>query len=79
MQLPNFRLLNFIYRGICQLSLSEVIYMAATPKGPQKMKLDFNVDRATYDQFIRMCAQRGYAPQIVIEKLMTKFVQTGQM
>ena len=53
--------------------------MAATPKGPQKMKLDFNVDRAVYDQYIRMSAQKGYAPQIVIERLMAKYNQTGQM
>ena len=53
--------------------------MAATPKGPQKMKLDFNVDRETYDNFIRACVQKGYAPQIVMEKLMKRFNETGQM
>ena len=53
--------------------------MAATPKGPQKMKLDFSVDRATYDLFIRACAQKGYAPQVVMERLMAKFNQTGQI
>ena len=53
--------------------------MAATPKGPQKAKLDFNVDRGTYDQFIRNCASKGYAPQTVMERLMKKFIETGQM
>ena len=52
--------------------------MAATPKGPQKMKLDFNVDRTAYDNFIRACSHKGYAPQIVIEKLMLRFTDTGQ-
>jgi len=53
--------------------------MAATPKGPQKMKLDYNVDRGTYDEFIRACSQKGYAPQIVLEKLMQKYIQTKQI
>jgi hypothetical protein len=53
--------------------------MAATPKGPQKMRLDFNVDRQTYDIFIRACAQKGYAPQVVLERLMARFNQTGQL
>jgi hypothetical protein len=53
--------------------------MASTPKGPQKMRLDYNIDRQTYDSFVKACSQRGYAPQIVLEKLMQKYVQTGQV
>ena len=53
--------------------------MAATPKGPQKMKLDYNIDRGTYDNFIRACAAKGYAPQIILERLMTKYIETGQI
>ena len=53
--------------------------MAATPKGPQKMKLDYNVDRDTYDIFVRACSKKGYAPQIEIERMMKKFIETGQM
>jgi len=52
--------------------------MASTPKGPQKMKLDFNVDRDTYDTFVRSCTKKGYAPQIVIERMMKRFNETGQ-
>jgi hypothetical protein len=53
--------------------------MASTPKGPQKMKLDYNIDRQTYDDFVRACSRKGLAPQIVVEKLMKKFTDTGQI
>ena len=53
--------------------------MAAYPKGPQKMRLDYNVDRETYDIFVKECSQKGYAPQIIVERLMKKFSETGQM
>jgi len=53
--------------------------MAATPKGPQKMKLDYNIDRPTYDNFIRACQTKGYAPQIILERLMQKYIETGQI
>ena len=53
--------------------------MASTPKGPQKMKLDYNIDRQTYDEFIKSCSHKGFAPQIVVERLMKKFSETGQM
>ncbi len=53
--------------------------MAATPKGPQVTRLDVNIDKATYDAFIRACTQKGYAPKIIVERLMKKFNETGQM
>lgn len=53
--------------------------MAAYPKGAQKIKLDYNVDRATYDEFVKACSHKGFAPQIVIEKMMEKYSQTGQI
>ena len=53
--------------------------MAATPKGPQKTKLDFIIDRVTYDAFMKKCSNTGYAPNIVIEKFMKKFIETGQI
>lgn len=53
--------------------------MAATPKSPQKQRLDnFNVDKATYDMFIRACSGKGLAPQTVMERLMKRFNETGQ-
>ncbi len=52
--------------------------MASYPKGPQKMKIDYNIDRQTYDEFVKACSRKGFAPQIIIEKLMKKFTETGQ-
>ncbi len=53
--------------------------MASTPKGPQKMRLDYNVDRQVYDSFVKACSQKGYAPQIIIERLMKRYTETGQV
>lgn len=53
--------------------------MASTPKGPQKMRMDYNIDRGTYDSFVKSCAKKGYAPQVVLERLMKKYNETGQM
>lgn len=53
--------------------------MAATPPDPQKRKLDFNVSRATYDDFMKVCSRKGYAPQVLIEQMMKKYIQTGQI
>jgi len=53
--------------------------MAATPKGQQIARLDVNIDKLTYDTFVRACASKGYAPKIVVEKLLKKFNETGQM
>ena len=53
--------------------------MAATPPGPQKMRLDYNIDRKIYDDFAKSCSRKGFAPQVIVEKLMAKFNQTGQI
>jgi len=54
--------------------------MAATPKGPQKFKIDYNIDRATYDEFIRQCGKKGFTPNIVVERLMRKYNESqGQL
>ncbi len=53
--------------------------MASYPPGPQKMKLDCNVDRKVYDDFAKACSRKGFAIQVVLEKLMAKFNQTGQI
>jgi hypothetical protein len=53
--------------------------MAATPPEAQKRKLDFNVDRNIYDAYMKACSNKGFAPQVVLEKLMTKFNQTRQI
>jgi hypothetical protein len=53
--------------------------MAATPPEAQKRKLDFNVDRKVYDDFMKTCSHKGFAPQVVLEKAMRKFSETGQI
>jgi len=53
--------------------------MASYPPGPQKMKIDYNIDRKTYDEFAKLCSRKGLAPGVVVEKLMRKFVDTGQI
>lgn len=53
--------------------------MAATPKGPQKVRIDYNIDKPTYDAFVRQCTGKGYAPQVVIERMMKKYTETGQI
>ena len=53
--------------------------MAATPPGAKKRKLDYNVDQATYDEFVKACSRKGFAPQIILERAMKKFVQTGDI
>ena len=53
--------------------------MAATPPGAKKRKLDFMVDLNTFDEFMKACSRKGFAPQVVLEQAMRKFVQTGQV
>ena len=53
--------------------------MAATPKKVKKMKLDYSVDRTTYDAFIKICVRKGYTPSNILERLMKKYTETGQM
>jgi hypothetical protein len=51
--------------------------MAATPKGPQKARIDYNIDRQTYDDFVRLCSKQGFAPVVVVERLMKKYIEQG--
>ncbi|MBR9702645.1 hypothetical protein GOV10_01290 [Candidatus Woesearchaeota archaeon] len=51
--------------------------MAATPKKPQKMKIDYNIDKPTYDDFVRLCSKKGFTPNVIIERLMKKYVENG--
>ncbi len=53
--------------------------MAATPPEARKRKLDYNVSQAVYDEFVKMCSRKGFAPQIILEQAMRKFTQTGQV
>ena len=53
--------------------------MAATPKGPQKVKIDYNIDKQIYDEFVKACTKKGFAAGVVVERLMKKYNETGQM
>jgi hypothetical protein len=53
--------------------------MAATPKEQQKVKLDIAIDKEIYDNFMRACSKKGYAPRTVLERLIGKYNETGQM
>lgn len=54
--------------------------MAATPKGPQKVKIDYSVGKQTYDDFVRLCSKKGFAPTVVVENLMKKYIdKDGQI
>jgi len=53
--------------------------MAGTPKAAKKMKIDYNIDRAVYDEFVKACTRKGYTPNVVVERLMKKYLETGQM
>ena len=53
--------------------------MASTPKGPQKAKLDYAIDRQIHDEFIKSCRGKGYEPKVVVEKMMKRFSETGQI
>ena len=53
--------------------------MAATPPEAKKRKLDYNVAQAVYDDFVKACSRKGFAPQIILEQAMKKFVQEGRV
>ena len=53
--------------------------MASYPPGPQKARIDYSIDRKTYDEFVKSCSRKGFAPQVIVEKLMKKFTDTGQI
>jgi len=53
--------------------------MASYPPGPKKQKLDYAVDKQVFDAFMKQVSLKGFAPQVVIEKAMRKFAETGQI
>mgnify|MGYP001578371163 CR=1 FL=1 len=52
--------------------------MAATPKDKQKIELDYRVDREIYNGFIKSCSSKGFAPNVVVERMMKRYTETGQ-
>lgn len=53
--------------------------MASTPPGAKKRKMEYMVDQNTFDAFVKACSHKGYAPQVLIEQFMKKYIQTGQV
>ena len=53
--------------------------MAAALKAAKKMQIDYNIDRDVYDSFVKACSHKGFAPNIVTERLMKRYTETGQM
>jgi hypothetical protein len=53
--------------------------MAATNKQQQKVRIDYNIDKQIYDDFMRACTKKGFAPNVIVEKIMKKYIETGQI
>jgi hypothetical protein len=53
--------------------------MASTPPGSKKRKMDYMVDQTTFDEFMKACSRKGFAPQVILEQAMRKFIQNGQI
>ncbi len=51
--------------------------MAAKPKAAQKIKLDYNIGKEIYDDFVRMTSKKGSAPVVVVERMMKKYVESS--
>ena len=41
--------------------------------------MDYTVDQTTFDDFVKACSKKGYAPQVILQQAMKKFTQTGQI
>ncbi|MEK6858565.1 MAG: hypothetical protein AABX53_01480 [Nanoarchaeota archaeon] len=53
--------------------------MAATPPGARKRKLDYMVDQTVFDEFVKACSRKGFAPQVLLEQAMKKFTQNSSL
>ena len=52
--------------------------MAAKPKKQQKVDIKYAIDKQVYDEFAKMCSKKGFAPQVVVERMMSKYNESGQ-
>lgn len=54
--------------------------MGTYPPDPRKRDLQgLRIAQNIYDDFAKACSRKGFAIQVVLEKLMAKFNQTGQI
>ncbi len=51
--------------------------MGTYPPDAQKREMKCNIDRKTYDEFARLCSRKGFAMQVIVERMMKKFNETG--
>ena len=45
----------------------------------KKREMKYNIDQNVYDEFMKACSRKGLAPNVIVEKAMKKFVETGQI
>lgn len=54
--------------------------MAAKPKDAKKVRIDYNIDKEIYDDFVRLVSRKGFVPTVVVQIMMKKFIDSnGQM
>ncbi len=53
--------------------------MGTYPPDAQKREMKCSIDRKVYDEFAKACSRKGFAMQVVVQKLMEKFNSTGQI
>ena len=53
--------------------------MGTYPPEAKKREMKANIDQKVYDEFAKACSRKGFAMQVVIEKMMKKYNETGQM
>jgi hypothetical protein len=51
--------------------------MGTYPPEAKKREMKANIDQKTYDEFAKMCSRKGFAMQVIVEKMMRKFVDTN--
>jgi len=51
--------------------------MAAKPKDAKKVRIDYNIDKQVYDDFVRMTSRKGFVPTVVVQKMMEKYIKSN--
>jgi len=51
--------------------------MAAKPKAAQKVTINYPIDKQIYDDFARLVSKKGFVPQVVVQKLMKKYIDSN--
>ncbi|HTY43697.1 MAG TPA: hypothetical protein VMC80_00435 [Patescibacteria group bacterium] len=51
--------------------------MGTYPPEAKKREMKASIDQKVYDDFIKLVSRKGFAPQVIIQRMMEKFIQTG--